>query len=82
MDVSNVESAWLRAVNKFEKWKAEFEGGYSAPVGEMGVNLMMRKLKALPPEMQNMSRQKSPTAWKFIDDNVKNAEGKVKNGYS
>lgn len=78
MDISNVESAWLRAVNKFEGWKAQFEQGYSAPVGEMGVNLLMRKLQALPPELQTQSRQRNPDAWGVIDKNVKNAGRKVK----
>lgn len=77
-DLSNVESAWLRAVSRFEKWRGEFDAQFYAPAADTTLNMMGRQLQQLPPQVQQMSRQMNPEQWKQVDQMTKEVDKKSK----
>lgn len=77
-DLTNVESAWLRAVARFEDWRIEFDRKFYAPAGNMVIGMLNRQLQGLPPEIQQMSRQMNPEQWKDVDQMTKGIEQKKK----
>lgn len=66
-DLSNIESAWLRATARFEKWRGEFDKKFYAPASDTMLNMITSQLQQLPPEVQQMSRQINPQAWREFD---------------
>jgi len=66
-DLSNIESAWLRAMGRFEKWKAEFDAQFYAPAANTMLGMMTDQLQRLPPEVQQISRQMNPREWRELD---------------
>jgi len=66
-DLSNIESAWLTAVDRFERWRARFDAQFYAPASKTMLGMMTDQLSQLPPEVQQISRQMNPQAWKDVD---------------
>ena len=66
-DLSNIESAWLTAVDKFERWRAKFDAEFYAPASKTMLGMMTDQLNQLPPEVQQVSRMMNPQAWKDVD---------------
>ena len=62
------ENAYLAAVARFEKWREEFERQWGAPHAAMAAAMGARKLQNLPEEVQAMSREQEPEAWKQVDE--------------
>lgn len=66
-DMTNVESAWLRAISRFERWKVEFDKQFYAPAAETMLGMITKQLEQLPPEVKQISRQMNPREWQEID---------------
>lgn len=71
MDISNVESAYLRALAKFETWKQKTEVNYNMPAMKTTVGIAEQKLQNLPTEVQSISRAQHPAEWKALDERTK-----------
>lgn len=77
-DLSNAESAWLRAKNRFDEWRIRFEADFEAPKTETLVGVMDTKLSNLPGPVQQISRQQRPEDWKQLDARIKQVQEKGK----
>lgn len=66
-DMTNVESAWLRAISRFERWKVEFDKQFYAPAAETMLGMITKQLEQLPPEVKQISRQMNPREWQDLD---------------
>lgn len=66
-DLSNIESAWLRAMNRFETWREEFDKRFYAPAAETMLGMITKQLEQLPPEVKQISRQMNPREWQDLD---------------
>ena len=66
-DISNIESAWLRATAKFNTWKVDFDAKFNAPVTKTITGMAVNKFNNLPPDVQTVSRTMSPDGWNVVD---------------
>lgn len=60
LTIAQAEDAWIKGNEQFEKWKAEFEGQWMAPVGELYIKMLWAQL---PPEMHAQLRQMDPKSY-------------------
>ena len=66
-NIEIAESAYLAAKARFETWKEEFEQEWGAPHSSTVAALAARKLNKMPEEVQAVSRERDPAAWKEVD---------------
>jgi hypothetical protein len=79
MDITSIESAFLRGKVRFEDWVQKYEAQMFAPRVRTEIAMLANELQGLPPEIQEQSRARNPDAWKNVDRFIRQIE-RGKNG--
>jgi len=66
-DIRTLESAWLLARVRFEKFQEQFEKEFGQPVAQHSMAVKAKTLQNLPEDIKTISRQQNPAEWAEID---------------
>lgn len=67
-NLRRVESIYLKARAKFEKWRDAYEGQYYEDIVDSIVGAGKLALKNVPEDIKAASMQRIPEAWKMIEE--------------
>jgi hypothetical protein len=76
--ITNIESAYLSGVARYERWRTAFEAKFNAPHIETLTAITARKISKMPKEVQNISRQKNPKEWESVDNYLQEVNNNAK----